>query len=30
MQLLDSIETGTEFATRRDEILDAIHLAKPI
>ena len=30
MQLLDSIETPTEFTTRRDEILDAIHLAKPI
>jgi hypothetical protein len=30
MQLLDSIETPTEYATRRDEILDAIHLAKPI
>jgi hypothetical protein len=30
MQLLDSIETGTEFTTRRDEILNAIHLAKPI
>lgn len=30
MQLLDSIETQTEFITRRDEILDAIHLAKPI
>lgn len=30
MQLLDSIETPTEFMTRRDEILDAIHLAKPI
>jgi hypothetical protein len=30
MQLLDSIENPTEYATRRDEILDAIHLAKPI
>lgn len=30
MQLLDGIETATEFITRRDEILDAIHLAKPI
>jgi hypothetical protein len=30
MQLLDSIESPTEFATHRDEILDAIHLAKAI
>lgn len=30
MQLLDGIETATEFITRRDEILNAIHLAKPI
>ena len=30
MQLLDSIAPPTEYATRRDEILDAIHLAKPI
>jgi hypothetical protein len=30
MQLLDSIETPTEFMTRRNEILHAIHLAKPI
>jgi hypothetical protein len=30
MQLLDSIEDPTEFTTRRHEILDAIHLAKPI
>lgn len=30
MQLLDSIESSAEFNARREEILDAIHLAKPI
>lgn len=30
MQLLDSIESSAEFIARREEILDAIHLAKPI
>ena len=30
MQLLDGIESAAEFNARREEILDAIHLAKPI